>query len=347
MAHARTAVTLVNGSEDGRTGRVANQLAFPGTAFRTRGSGADAAHRLVDHLGAEERSGAEQVVMSMTGNADSMVALVVLDRLQNDEPLAARSRVHHVVSVVGLRELAELVLGSIDDAFLQADRMAMLLETGSVIAVEGLHAAPARLRSRVAGFIRRCNPLARLIDVDDIAGPGDLPSCGVRVVRELTAGPRWMRAIADPEPSSDDATTPKPDADGFDEFVYRGTLPFHPERLWRTVGEVLVPEQVGRVYRSRGFVQFATRADRVGSWSSLGAMLALDPTAMSTSSPESALGQSIWFLGTDLDRECIVRGLDAATLTMDEFDQGPTAWASYPDPFPSWTAAIADSTFDE
>ena len=94
----------------------------------------------------------------------------------------------------------------------------------------------------------------------------------------------------------------------------------------------------GRVLRSRGFFRLASRPDHVGSWSSLGAMLALDPTANPSWDADAPIGQALWFVGERLDVPAIERALDGALLTSDELLAGPEVWRTWADPFPVWPA---------
>ncbi len=47
--------------------------------------------------------------------------------------------------------------------------------------------------------------------------------------------------------------------------------------------------------------------------------------------------QELVFIGIGMDREAIEMSLEACLLNTVEMAQGPTAWSSYPDPFPVWT----------
>jgi hypothetical protein len=48
------------------------------------------------------------------------------------------------------------------------------------------------------------------------------------------------------------------------------------------------------------------------------------------------------FIGQRLDEAAARRALDACLLDDVELAAGPDVWASYPDPFPQWTADTTD-----
>lgn len=127
-------------------------------------------------------------------------------------------------------------------------------------------------------------------------------------------------------------------ADGLTAFRYRDPLPFHPARLADVVEHDLVAGPQGRVLRSRGFFRLASRPDHVGSWSSVGAMLALDPTANPSWDEDAPIGQALWFVGEGLDVDRLSRALDGALITPSELLAGPDLWRSWADPFPVWPA---------
>jgi len=123
---------------------------------------------------------------------------------------------------------------------------------------------------------------------------------------------------------------------GVNSVVFRDPRPFHPGRLDEVVRVCLTPQNVGTIWRSRGVVRLASRAGAVGSWSSAGAHLNLDPTGLTDDEPDIISGQEIVFVGERLRETEITRALGAALLADDELMAGPMEWASYSDPFPAW-----------
>ncbi|MBK0419600.1 GTP-binding protein [Leucobacter sp. CSA1] len=130
-------------------------------------------------------------------------------------------------------------------------------------------------------------------------------------------------------------------------FRYENLRPMHPERLSRLLDDRVARGAFGTVVRSAGFCRLATRPGITGQWEHVGQMFSLHPLANDADAWAGdeddevlAVGQDIAFIGLDLDRPALVTALDEATLTDEEFAAGPSAWASYPDPFPVSQTAI-------
>ena len=181
-------------------------------------------------------------------------------------------------------------------------------------------------------LLHRLAPIAVVLAGPAVRGPRDLPVSSGGAARFLASGAGWMRGLSG---AADHGR------DEHDELVtlrYREPLPFHPGRLAATIEQDLAPGVNGRVLRSKGFFRLASRPDHLGSWSSLGAMLSLDPTANASWDPDAPVGQAIWFVGERLDVPGIERALDRALLTPTELLAGPDLWRTWADPFPVWPA---------
>jgi hypothetical protein len=76
----------------------------------------------------------------------------------------------------------------------------------------------------------------------------------------------------------------------------------------------------------------------VGSWSSAGELLSLDPTSMPSWHASAPLGQELVFFGEGMRVERLIGLLDEALLDPGELLAGPELWQRLPDPFPSWDA---------
>lgn len=324
-------VVLVTGQSPTMVDRVADRLA--GSTGRRLDSGpdvhdaADAVHRLALDL-AHDRQPID-VVATLAAGTPSRAAGLLLGSLL-DSSLGrpdGRSLLQHVVSVVSAVDLADLVLGGVDDRFLAAEHIVDLVEYATVIVLVDTAAVPPRDLRTIRRLLARLAPESRVTSVDAVRRE-TLESPGGAAQLGGAAG--WMQALSE--------HTPDLDHDGvITTCVYRDERPFHPGRLAVAVEHTFAPGAVGTVLRSRGFTQFATRCDRVGSWSSVGQMLSLDPTSSPSWHPDSPHGQQIAFFGLDLDVATIRRELDACLLTDDELVGDPAGWRDFADPFPVWS----------
>lgn len=149
--------------------------------------------------------------------------------------------------------------------------------------------------------------------------------------------------------------TPETEEYGIHSFVYRARRPFHPQRLWDTLGETFPG-----VLRAKGFFWLATKHDIIGVYSQAGNCVNTEPqrywyAAVDKSQwpedPESlrALAnlwlepygdrmQELVFIGIEMEREEIERSLHACLLTDEEFALGPEGWKGFTDPFGAWEA---------
>lgn len=126
-------------------------------------------------------------------------------------------------------------------------------------------------------------------------------------------------------------------------FRYEQLRPLHPGRLKALLDERIERGAFGRLVRSTGFCRLATRPRATLQWDHVGRTIAFHLAAIDDGfrSDEEmlAVGQDLAFIGIDLDRVALVRALDEAALTDGELAAGPEAWASFADPFPTWSPA--------
>jgi len=178
-------------------------------------------------------------------------------------------------------------------------------------------------------------PHAVIVAAPAVRSALDLPASNGGAARLLASGAGWMRALSSDSGRTDTGRGPR---DDLVTVRYREPLPFHPGRLADVIADDLAAGANGRVLRSKGFFRLASRPDHVGSWSSFGAMLALDPTANPSWDEDAPVGQASWFVGERLDVHAVERALDGALLTPAELLAGPDVWRRWPDPFPVWPA---------
>lgn len=328
-------ITLVSALHDVDAARIAARLSdghrlhAAGSALDAARTIADRAERLADACGPDAH---HSLVVTLPVGGDARAVGMMLANAARAETGDDRV-LRHVVSVLRADEVDHLLWSGVDDAFVEGERLAALLEYATVIVLDRVdRLRPARRRALVA-LVHRCAPQAVVLADARVRGADDLPASNGGAARVLAGGAGWMRALSAVEDDARPRTL-----DGLVSLRYREPLPFHPARLADVVEHDLAAGPNGRVLRSRGFFRLASRPDHVGSWSSVGAMLALDPTANPSWDEDAPVGQALWFVGEDLDVDRITRALDGALITPPELLAGPDLWRSWADPFPVWPA---------
>jgi hypothetical protein len=321
-------IVLVGGQDAAEVERIARIVA--GDASHRVSAGpdaqvaADVVHRLTLDLA---RSGARVDVVATLAPGTPLRATALLLGALVDADLGrpdGECLLQHVVAAVSAVDLADLTLHEVDDRFFAAEHVLDLVEHATVVALTDGASVPSHDLHLLERLLARLAPESVVLAADDLTAATTSPRGGAA---RLGGAAGWMQALSVHTPDHHDDGT-------ITTYVYRDERPFHPERLAAALERTFTPGAAGRVLRSRGFTQFASRSDRVGSWSSVGQMLSLDPTAMPSWHPDSPHGQQIAFFGLDLDVRALRRDLDACLLTDDELLSDPASWRAFVDPFP-------------
>ncbi|MCU1404888.1 MAG: cobalamin biosynthesis protein CobW [Glaciihabitans sp.] len=354
-------VTLVAGLRDELTARVVRTLGAPaGSGMNDRASlneviwpneddpnfAIDLAARL-EQVANDPEVGS--MVIELAAQADVVEVALVLQRLFAERrPVAADSPANSAMGATRIPTTRDIRLRDLITATTAADirqnffregpdpvmgtseALALQLEIATTITVSGLDAVTAQQRGEIRGLLLALNPTARILqlaanDTYRRIGYATAPASTDHLGRTMG----WMLHL------SGTAGLPLTHR-RISALVYRDPRPFHPGRLSTAVENWLEPAEAGLILRSRGLVRLASRADRVGSWSTAGAVLALDPTAMTSWDGETPSGQELVFFGRDLNRDYITLVLDSCLLTNEELVAGPMEWQTYSDPFPVW-----------
>ncbi|WP_263091258.1 GTP-binding protein [Curtobacterium sp. RIT-PI-V] len=328
------AITLVTALHEVDADRVAarittgHRMHVDGSAFAAARAVAERADHLDRVCGPDADHG---LVVTLRPGADARAVGMMLANAARSETGDDRV-LRHVVGVLRADDVAHLLWSDVDDAFVAADRVVSLVEYATVIALDRLAPLSLRRRRALVALLHRLAPHAVIVALPALRTARDLPASNGGAARVLASGAGWMRAL------SSGADTGRDARDDLVAMRYREPLPFHPGRLATVIERDLAAGSSGRVLRSKGFFRLASRPDHVGSWSSFGAMLALDPTANPSWDADAPIGQALWFVGERLDVRAIVRALDGALLTPPELLAGPDLWRGWADPFPVWPA---------
>jgi hypothetical protein len=129
-------------------------------------------------------------------------------------------------------------------------------------------------------------------------------------------------------------------------------------------------DQLRHIDRIKGFVWLANRHDVAGHWSLAGrvhSLAAFGPWYASLDQdrwpwedrsmidrlkklwqlPFGDRRQEVMLIGRHLEDDRIQQLLDRALVTEDEFLAGPTAWAEFMDPLPTWQPEYPNLEYDE
>ncbi|MEG8035584.1 GTP-binding protein [Sphingomonas sp. LR61] len=328
------AITLVTALHEADADRVAarittgHRMHVDGSAFAAARAVAERADHLDRVCGPDADHG---LVVTLRPGSDARAVGMMLANAARSETGDDRV-LRHVVGVLPADDVAHLLWSDVDDAFVAADRVASLVEYATVIALDRLAPLSLHRRRALVALLHRLAPQAVIVALPALRTARDLPASNGGAARVLASGAGWMRAL------SSGADTGRDARDDLVAMRYREPLPFHPGRLATVIERDLAAGSLGRVLRSKGFFRLASRPDHVGSWSSFGAMLALDPTANPSWDADAPIGQALWFVGERLDVRAIERALDGALLTPPELLAGPDLWRGWADPFPVWPA---------
>jgi len=324
-------VTLITGADARLRARLMRTLGADRWVAGGRAHDSDdpmgtVSENLADVVIAAAQGGARgHLALSLDATVDPLEAcLVMQQRFLAQHPSQAPVHLRDVVTVVHPDELQPLVDHQRLSPIAELEALADRVECATIVVI-----AQAGAR-RAADVAHALNPRAAIVAVDDVAAVTRirLRELVRPPVGDLAIAQGWMLALNAPSLSAID--------DPCSRFVFRDPRPFHPVRLAEVVASYLVPEVVGTIWRSRGLVRLASRVSRVGSWSTVGATLSLDPTSMTSVDVDAPSGQEIAFVGDHLDAERLADCLGSALLSDDELIAGPMEWQTYADPFPVW-----------
>ncbi|MGO0062027.1 GTP-binding protein [Brevibacillus fluminis] len=197
--------------------------------------------------------------------------------------------------------------------------------------------------------LRKLQPAARFIRAEKgVVDPEHILHTGLFDFEKAGMSAGWIKEL------EQESHTPETEEYGISSFVYRRHEPFHPARFAAWLEEW--PEAV---VRAKGFFWLATRADwamtlsqagpsiqvgTAGQWVAARTgqerLLALveDPDQQEAWHPEfgDRINELV-LIGIDMDKEELIRTLDACLLTEEELAGD---WSMLPDPLPTESTVV-------
>ena len=210
---------------------------------------------------------------------------------------------------------------------------------------------------RVEQIIRSLNSAAKVLKTDySKVDLKEIINTGLFDFEKASNSPLWMKVMLGQESSESDEYN-------ITSFCYQARKPFHPKRYYD-----LVNKNLDGVIRSKGTIWLANLNDYALSMQSAGELgsYGLEGKWLASAleeEPEMAKEysdyiketfkghygdrrQEVVFIGTQLDKEDLVKKLDECLLTEEEFAKGPDFWASFEDPF-EFTAQLDQAEEEE
>jgi G3E family GTPase len=236
-----------------------------------------------------------------------------------------------------------------EDARTIAHLLTDQIEFANVILINKTDTVSADDLDEIQGIVRALNPKAEVHLTQRSEVPLDaVLNTGRFAMAEAEQSEGWLDSLS--------GHTPETEEYGISSFVYRARRPFHPQRFH----ELLRAPWKG-VIRAKGMFWLATRHEIAGYFSQAGVLR--DTRAMGFF--WSAVNESEWpqdrqsqaeirshiqgiygdrrteivIIGREMDKAALTASFDAALLADGEFEQGPEAWQTLPDPFPQWLPA--------
>lgn len=237
-----------------------------------------------------------------------------------------------------------------DDERNVADLLIDQVEFANVIVLNKIDRVKPEDLSQLRHIIRRLNPSARLVEsAFGVVPLRSILNTGLFNEQDAASAPGWLQELIG------SSHTPESEEYGITSFVYRARRPFHPARLYDTLGDVW-----DGILRAKGIVWMANQHDIVGSYSQAGYCISLEPMALWYAAqpyhdwpddpahlaylrdtwvePWGDRMQELVFIGIDLDKDAIRRDLDHCLLTEQELALGPTLWRTFANPWGEWTS---------
>lgn len=301
----------------------------------------------------------DQLVIESTGISEPLpVAETFTFEDEQGSSLSQLARLDTMVTVVDaynfLREYAEAQLlrergeslGAEDERTI-TDLLIEQIEFCNVLVLNKVDLISPEEQQSLMAILKALNPRARI----EISEFGRVPvsrvlQTGLFDFEEASQAPGWLMEMRGEH-------IPESTEYGIGSFHFAARRPFHPQRFWD-----LMHQNWDSVLRSKGFFWLASRPDVAGLWSQAGGIFrhqaagqwwAATPKKYWPKDPEERQGiekhfqgewgdrrQELVFIGQNMDEDNIRQSLSDCLLTDAEWQQGPSAWNGFVDPFPEW-----------
>jgi G3E family GTPase len=314
----------------------------------------------------------DYLLIESTGVSEPMpVAETFTFEQEDGQSLSAIARLDTMVTVVDALNLLpeletsddlsdrNLALNAEDDRSI-GDLLMDQLEFANVIVLNKTDLVTPDVLQRLEGLIRHINPEADVVHAQFGQVPLErLLDTGRFDFAKAAESAGWLKEARGEH-------TPETDTYGISSFVFRGHVPFHPDRFNAFLANTSAWQGV---YRSKGVFWLATDMAMALSWSQAGGACRIEPSAQWLATlPESewpddpemlADIKAHWdpvfgdrmhelvFIGIDMNEADIRKHLAMAQLTPDELAMGSEHWQQLNNPFAELAHLVMDDTHGE
>jgi len=284
-----------------------------------------------------------------------LVAEIFNDAWENQEPLAAKARLDHLVTVVDSRTLwddlhavddlqARGVSCGTDDGRTISELVVEQVEYATVLVLSKTEGLPSGKQRRLRHLLEALNPEAVILSMAEESNlVGRILGARTPDSMPISFQPGWAKLIqGEPMPAMSSAL--------WTMGVFRATRPFHPERLWD-----LIESDWPGILRCKGHFWIASQPERCFSWEQTAGARHFECIGdwwVATPRDEWPTGrafeaeltqqwsvefgdrrQTFGWIGYRLDAVAWRRRLQRCLLTPSEVLEGESGWRRFDDPF--------------
>jgi len=230
-----------------------------------------------------------------------------------------------------------------------ADLLVDQVEFADVILISKTDLASNTDVERLTAILKTLNTHAKIVPIaNGEVKIDEVLSTGLFDFERAQQAPGWLKEMRGEH-------VPETEEYGIGSFSYLARRPFHPEKFLNFLHGT---EQYGKLIRSKGYFWLATRPEFAGQWSQAGGIARYGFAGMFWKAvpeenwpqdeeylasikkqwvePFGDMRQELVFIGQGLDKEAMIKGLDACLLTEEEVLKGKDYWQTLNDPFPEW-----------
>jgi G3E family GTPase len=284
-----------------------------------------------------------------------LVAEIFNDAWENQEPLASKARLDHLITVVDSRTLwddlhaeddlqTRGVSCGTDDGRTISELVVEQVEYATVLVMSKTEGLPSGRQRRLRHLLEALNPEAVILSmVEESDLVRQILGERTQASMPISFQPGWVKLIQG-------APMPTIQSTHWTMGVFRATRPFHPERLWD-----LIESNWPGILRCKGHFWIASQPERCFSWEQTAGVrhfecvgdwwVATPRDEWPTSGEFEARLKQNWsvefgdrrqafgWIGYRLDATSWRRRLQSCLLTPSEVLDGESTWHRFDDPF--------------